>query len=250
MIIDFSDFCGFQTLTFALQTREGRAIPVFFDSITYPIKEVTSQNLFIQECIKQVQEIFGFYPCFVLDRGFAIPSLIDFFIQNHILFYVRSKKGKGVTVTNETGKEYFLPASQIKEFDKNIKAYGYQLRLITSEKPKDKEEPWYIITNDFDSKRRDIIEMYYYRFEIEETFKDLKHLFDLKKLRIKQKNTFRILLWFFILSMWIAYCIHILKEHIKQGKQKLSFVREWYEGFQRSMFIAAFNSLSHNCTFY
>jgi len=251
IIIDFSDFCGFQTLTFALQTREGRAIPVFFDSITYPITEATSQNIFIQECVRKLGEILGFYPQFVLDRGFAIPSLIEFFIKQQILFYVRAKKAKGVTIVDEKGEEQILPVSKIKEYDKKIKAYGYQLRLITSEKPKDKEEPWYIVTNDFDSKRKEIIRVYYYRFEIEEAFKDLKHLFDLKKLRIKQKNTFRILLWFFILSMLIAYFIHRLKEHItREGKQKLSFVRAWYEGFHRSMFISTFHLLSHNNSFY
>ena len=251
VIIDFSDFCGFQTLTFALQTREGRAIPVFFDCITYPITEATSQNIFIQECVKKLGEILGFYPRFVLDRGFTIPSLITFFVEQQVLFYVRAKKGKGVAIIDEEGNEQILPASQIQAYDKTMKAYGYQLRLIISEKPKDKEEPWYIITNDFDSKRKAIIEIYYYRFEIEEAFKDLKHLFDLKKLRIKHKHTFRILLWFFILSMWIAYCIHRLKEQSKQEeKQKLSFVREWYEGFHRSMFLAVFNLVSHSDTFY
>lgn len=251
VIIDFSDFCGFQTLTFALQTQEGRAIPLFFDSITYPITEATSQNIFIQECVNQLGDILGFYPRFVLDRGFAIPSLITFFIERQILFYVRAKKNKGVTIIDEHGEEHLLPASHVPTYDKSIKAYGYQLRLITSEKPKDKEEPWYIITNDGDSKRKDIITIYYYRFEIEEAFKDLKHLFDLKKLRIKQKNTFRILLWFFLLSMWIAYLIYLLKERVKQqGKQQISFVRSWYEGFQRSMFLSTFNLLSHNQAFY
>lgn len=251
IIIDFSDFCGFQTLTFALQTHDGRAIPIFFDTITYPITEATSQNIFIQECIKNLEKIIGFYPRFVLDRGFAIPSLIEFFVQHQIVFYVRSKKGKGVTVIDETGNEQTLLASEVQEFDKQIKAYGYQLRLIISEKPKDKQEPWYIITNDMDTKRKDIIAIYYYRFEIEEAFKDLKHLFDLNKLRIKNKLTFIILLWFFVLSLWIAYTIHQLQEQvIEQGKKKLSFVREWYEGFHRSIFLSAFNTLSLNHAFY
>ena len=251
VIIDFSDFCGFQTLTFALQTREGRAIPVYFDCITYPITEATSQNIFIQECVKELGIILGFYPRFVLDRGFAIPSLIEFFVVNQILFYVRAKKGKGVAVIDANGQEHLLPASQVKDYDKTIKAYDYQLRLIRSEKSKDKEEPWYIITNDSDSRRKDIIAIYYYRFEIEEAFKDLKHLFDLNTLRIKQKETFTILLWFFVLGFWIAYFMHGKAEHLqKLAKEKLSFVRVWYEGFQRSLFLSVFHSLSHNSAFY
>lgn len=251
VIIDFSDFCGFQTLTFALQTREGRAIPIFFDSITYPITEVTSQNIFIQECVKKLGNILGFYPRFVLDRGFAIPSLIKFFVQNYIIFYVRSKKGKGVTVIDEKGKEQILLVSQVHVYDKQIKAYGYQFRLITSDKPRDTQEPWYIITNDSDSRRKEIIEIYYYRFEIEEAFKDLKHVFDLNRLRIKRKETFKILLWFFLLSLWIAYLIHVKKQQLQQsGKEKLSFVRIWYEGFHRSIFLNSFNLISHNHAFY
>ena len=109
-------------------------------------------------------EILGFYPRFVLDRGFALPSLITFFIEHQILFYVRAKKIKGVTIIDETGQEHVLAACQIQAYDKPIKAYGYQLRLIISEKLKHKEGPWYIMTNDFDSKRKDIITIYYYRF--------------------------------------------------------------------------------------
>src|SRR5687768_4529651 len=35
--VDFSTFCGFQVLTFAKQTQLGRALPVYFDTITYPM---------------------------------------------------------------------------------------------------------------------------------------------------------------------------------------------------------------------
>src|SRR5579864_5376740 len=247
VVIDFSTFCGFQVLTFAVQTHLGRAIPVHFEIITYPIVQPTSQNIFIQDALKHLKEILGFYPCFVLDRGFAIPTLIEFFVQNQILFYVRAKKGKGVTVVDKKREEHTLPASMIKNYDTSMKAYGFQLRLIISNKPKDKEEPWYIITNDFDSSRKEIISIYYHRFEIEETFKDLKHVFDLKIFRIKTMQSFSIVLWFAILGVWLSFSIDELKLQIKkltekQIYKKVSIVRLWSEGVQRSFLYSFFNT--------
>jgi hypothetical protein len=254
VIIDFSTFCGFQVLTLALQTKEGRAIPLFFDVITYPIREATSQNLFIIETIKRFKEIIGFYPQFVLDRGFAIPSLVQFFIKNNIFFYVRSKMGKNVLIPDKEGKERSVPLSQIKPFDSNVLAYGFSLRLIISNKSKKSKEPWYIFTNNFDLKRKEIIEIYYYRFEIEETFKDLKYLFELNQLTIKKKLTFKILLWFFILAIWTIY---LLKERLKytleqvktNTHKKLSHIRYYFESIQRSIFNSAFNLHYRNAVF-
>ncbi|GEM_PF-6098941 len=62
VVIDFSTFCGFQVLTFAVQTHMGRTIPLYFEIITYPITEPTSQNIFIQQTIKHFGEILDFYP--------------------------------------------------------------------------------------------------------------------------------------------------------------------------------------------
>jgi hypothetical protein len=47
LALDFSSFGSFQVLCLALQTREGRAIPVWFTILRYPIKKATSQNIFI-----------------------------------------------------------------------------------------------------------------------------------------------------------------------------------------------------------
>lgn len=250
VIIDFSTFCDFQVLTLALQTRLGRAIPLYFDLIQYPILDETSQNIFIINTIKKFKETVGFYPQFVLDRGFAVPSLIEFFVRNNIVFYVRSKQGKNIIIADKYGRETKLLANKINSFDIQMKAYGYVLRLVVSNKPKNKEEPWYIITNNFDLKRKEIIDIYYYRFEIEETFKDLKHLYDLDKFLIKKMLTFKTLLWFIILGLILAYFIKLAKEKLKENsKQKLSFVRNWFEGMHRTLFISTLNS-SHNRQFY
>ena len=66
--VDFSSFCGFETLAFAVQTSLGRAIPIWIDCLQYPIKQVGSQNLFIIDQIKRLGVLLGFWPTLVFDR--------------------------------------------------------------------------------------------------------------------------------------------------------------------------------------
>ncbi|HBY73576.1 MAG TPA: hypothetical protein DEG44_02675, partial [Candidatus Kerfeldbacteria bacterium] len=50
--IDFSDFQGRQVLMFAKQTSAGRALPVYFKFLRYPILK-DSQNIFILAVLKE-----------------------------------------------------------------------------------------------------------------------------------------------------------------------------------------------------
>src|SRR5713101_1784731 len=131
--------------------------------------------------------------------------------------------GSGVcySITDKNGKEQTKAIKDMKQFDSRIKAYGYGLRLVISNKPKDKAQPWYIITNDFDSTRKAIIEIYYYRFEIEETFRDIKHI-----------QSFSLVLWFVIAGVWLSFSIDEVKQQLteslhKNMHKKLSIVRLW-----------------------
>ncbi len=122
------------------------------------------------------------------------------------------------------------------ENDCVVEIYGKFLRIVRSEKKKGMEEPWYLLTNDFQNTRDRTIADYYFRFEIEETFKDLKHIFELNKFyRIKKKQTFLILLWFFIMGVWMAFLLatDYLQERLVQNKHKLlSIVRFFFEQIQ------------------
>ena len=263
--IDFSTFSAgwmypeFQVLAFGLQTLSGRAIPLFFDIIQYPIKTTGSQNTFIIEMIKKFKDILGFYPQFVLDRGFAIPSLIRFFIEEGITFYVRSKSGKTVTILSmreikdmeELDK--LIPTGKIKEKDVMVKVYGKPVRLVISDRDGKSKEPWYILTNDTVSPRKKIIETYYHRFEIEETFKDLKHLKGMEGIKVKSEKTFRIVLWFMIIGCWLAYLVQQMYQkakettnavsagiyrNIKTNTHKtLSMFRTFFEAIQRCFYF-------------
>lgn len=243
--IDFSTFCGFQALVFAVQTSLGRAIPVWNNAITYPIKTVGSQNLFVLEEIKAFGKTLGFYPRFVFDRGFWIPIVMKFLLKNTIHFYLRIKQGQTLLWKDKGTRKC---AKTIGTYNKDaiIILFGYKLRLIVSNQPpkqknqkkKQNTERWYIISNDMQSSREEILTIYATRFEIEETFKDYKHIQKLKRLRIKTKETFTILLWFASLAQWIAWWSNSQRMEQKvHPKKKRSFFRMFWEELQQAFRI-------------
>lgn len=239
--VDFSTFGGFQVLTFAKQTQLGRAIPLYIAAITYPISDHGSQTLFVMNEIKKFVGFIGFTPTFVFDRGFESPFIIPFLLKEDIPFILRVKQGKFII---HEGLE--LPLKNLPWFEKDtvITIYNKKLRIVVSEKKQDVEEPWYLLTNVTQKEKETIIASYYFRFEIEETFKDLKHIFDMKTFyRIKKKQTFLILLWFYVLSIWLSFLLKktrsYLQERIQQNKhKKLSIVRFLAETIQLELFFS------------
>jgi len=238
--VDFSTFCGFQTLAAAVQTGEGRAIPVWLNAITYPIKFAGSQNIFVLEELIAFGKCLGFYPRFVFDRGFWIPCMMRFLLKEKIIFYLRIKKGQELFWDKGNKK---IKAQSLGNHTKDtvITLYGYRLRLIVSPPPpkqtsprkKQNKERWYIITNDMETIRGEILSIYATRFEIEETFKDYKHIQRLKRLRIKTIQTFLILLWFASVAFWIAWFIDDLRGKASVNPKKMrSFFRIFWEDLQ------------------
>lgn len=231
--VDFSTFCGFQVLTFAKQTSLGRAIPLHIAAITYPIENPGSQTQFILYEVKQFLRNLGFSVHLVFDRGFELPYLASSLFENHLNFTIRMRKDKHCLYL---GKDIPLRNLPWFEDDALITMYGETLRIVRSEKKKYSEEPWYLLTNDFRSSKEKIIADYYFRFEIEETFKDLKHIFTLKKFyQIKKKQTFLILLWFCITGIWMSFLLttEYLKQRVVQNRHKLlSLTRFFFEQIQ------------------
>ena len=257
--IDFSTFCGFETLALAVQTNSGRATPVWANCLTYPLTEVGSQNKFVLEEIEKFGEVLGFFPGFVFDRGFWIPELMKFMLERKISFYLRIKQGTHLEW--RSGKK--MKALNIGKHTKDatITLFEHQMRLVISPLPnqkktkqatketketksKTKPERWYILTNDFASGREKVLDIYAHRFEIEETFKDLKHICDLKKLFIKHKLTFKILLMFVSLSFWLAFWCHLTNQlnNIQVNlHKKRSYFRVFWEQLQREVRLKIFS---------
>jgi hypothetical protein len=197
---DFSDFGdGRQVLMFAKQTKKGRAIPLYFEILEYPIKK-NSQNIFVTNAIKRFFEAVGCTPMLVFDRGFACPFIIRFLAQNKYKFVIRIKKRK-MLADMKTGT--ILTAEDFKMTDALVHAYDNDLRLVVSDKPTNGNDPWYLITNDIDATRVTIIDRYYHRFEIEEFFRDAKRLLRLEWVRFKTVQSLSIALWFAILTCWL-----------------------------------------------
>lgn len=236
--VDFSSFCGFEVLTFAKQTILGRAIPLYFQPLTYPIRlDEKSQTLFTIREIKKFKELFGFYPSFVFDRGFMLPLLVEFLLREKITFYIRMKKDKYVS-----WKKKHIPLRCLPwwEDDTMVIVYNHDLRIVRSEKKGNK--PWYILTNDISSSRDVVVARYYFRFEIEETFKDIKHVGRLKKFFIKKKLTFSILLWFLILSIWLSFLVtqmrYLISRRVKINTHKrLSFIKQFFESISQAKYL-------------
>lgn len=245
--VDFSTFCGFETLAFAVQTHLGRAIPVWANCLTYPIKEteISSQNRFVVDEIEKFGSVLGFFPGFVFDRGFWIPELMKFMLGRKISFYLRIKRGQKLEWKTDKKTKAVYIGRFTKDISVNI--FGHKMRLVISPLPKPqktkqkttgKSERWYILTNDFSSSREQVLNIYAHRFEIEETFKDLKHLCKLKKLLIKTKLSFKILLFFvsmaFWLSSWCQKLSQLTQIQVNQHKQR-SYFRVWWEEVQREI---------------
>lgn len=254
--IDFSTFGGFQVLTFAKQTQLGRAIPVYLAVIEYPVDE-GSQTLFVMEEVKKFITLVGSTPTLIFDRGFESPYIIPFLVTEQIPFVVRMRKDKHVLFEAKD-----IPLRNLPWFEKDTSVLVYhdapkiklqeKLRVVVSEKLSEREdsqgnrESWYLLTNIPQKKKskEELVASYYFRFEIEETFKDLKHIFELKKFyRIKKQQTFKVLLWFIILGIWLSFLLEKPKQYLIQRIQekkrmKLSVVRFLYEQIQLEFFLA------------
>lgn len=234
--VDFSDFNGFQVLMFAKQTKKGRTVPVYFEVLTYPI-EKGSQNSFVIKAIENFSELIGSRPKLVFDRGFACPSIIQHLSEKKHKFIIRIKKIKKV-INQKTGE--ILPAKDSAQNDFGVSAYGQKLRLVISDKLEDMEESWYLITNDFSSKRKKIIDQYYHRFEIEEFFRDAKRLLGLEYVNFKKKKSLAIILWFVCLGIWFLWTLKETQEDkVKRNKMRLSKARYFLEKMKAEIFAAA-----------
>jgi hypothetical protein len=234
--IDFSDFGdGRQVLMFAKQTGRGRALPLYFEVLEYPIQK-GSQNLFVIATIRHFFALVGCTPTLVFDRGFACPSIIHFLAQHKHTFIIRIKKRKRVMQNGHT-----MPAEDCGE-DTPVSVYGHSLRLVASNDPENGNDPWYLVTNDTSTPRTDIIARYYHRFEIEEFFRDAKRVVGLEYLHMKTTRGLAIMLWFTVLTMW---CFTVIAETFTEDDevlrltQRVSRFRYVFEMQRKEFFQAA-----------
>ncbi len=254
--VDHSDFDGLTALVGALQTRNGRAIPCFLET-TYALhipadsdkprwQSLRQDMLFARaeqsftghtiDALQDFADRLGFWPKLVFDRGFGNESIITHLVAEGAIFYIRVKAGDYVT-------SYAAPLVSTKiaaltKKDATIKLYGLTLRVVRSPKDGKNDEPWYILTNDLANNRAKVIRIYYHRFEIEETFKDTKHLFELHRLKFNRPTSLKVVLWLVFLGIALLYAV--TKPTRQQAaadnpRKQRSWVRRAYEQFQRAL---------------
>jgi IS4 transposase len=184
------------------------------------------------DALQGLHDRLGFWPKLVFDRGFGNESLVTHLASEGATFYVRLKAGRFVELDGQR-----VEVKTLTQTDASIKLFGLQLRIIRSPKSRRACEPWYILTNDFMSSRGKVVRIYYHRFEIEETFKDMKHIFELKRTRLNKPLSLKLLLWF--VSLGIALLYTVIKPTKQQTrctnpKKQTSWLRQAYEQLQQA----------------
>ena len=246
--VDHSDMHGLTALVAAVQTRNGRAIPCFVETTSalhIPAHEDASphwkrlrqdmlqarrQQSFTGHTIDALQTMadrLGFWPRLVFDRGFGNESMVEHLSAAGAIFYIRLKGGRYVGCDGERTE-----VKQLQDKDATIRLYGLTLRVVRSPQSRRAVEPWYILTNDQESSRNKVVKIYYHRFEIEESFKDLKHIFEFRRVHLNKPGSLKVLLWLIFLGMAILYVVtKPTKRQVKQAhpKKQTSWLRQAYE---------------------
>jgi len=248
--IDHSDMNRLTVLVGALQTRKGRAVPCLVEALhsdrlpgegsakstprTNMLRRARAKARLWQsftghviDSLQNFHDRLGFWPKLVFDRGFGNESLVTHLQAEGAIFYIRLKGGRFVEFDGQ-----MTEVKQLKEKDAVISLFGLKLRIIRSPKSRRAKEPWYILTNDFSSSRGKIVTIYYHRFEIEETFKDVKHIWELKRTRLNKPNSLKVILWFICFGIALIY---LVTKPVKQNpKKQSSWIRQGFEQLSRA----------------
>lgn len=176
----------------------------------------------------------GFWPKLVFDRGFGGRSILTHLASKGAVFYVRLKASRLVELLG-SGTSARLSVKDLKQKDATVQLYGMTLRVIRSPKSRRAKEPWYILTSDVSSSWNKVVKIYYHRFEIEETFKDVKHIFEFRRTRLNKPLSLKLLLWFVSLGIALLYrATRPTKRQVHQAhsKKQISWLRQAYEELQ------------------
>lgn len=265
--VDHSDFNGLVALVFAVQTKIGRALPIFLET-SYSGKlssrddaskrtqklRVAYKDLIGNETkrtiasLKTLGSTLGFWPKLVFDRGFGGRDIIQYLDKEKVIFYIRMKADRLVNIADVQ-----LHLKDCKRSDELVTIAGLKLRVVRSPKNGKDNEPWYILTNDLNRSRHKVVKIYYHRFEIEETFRDIKSIIGLRRTKLMKPNSLAILLWFVSLGILILYLAglgilglrellhHLNKTH---SKKRLSWYRILMELREQEILKLSYGSLT------
>jgi Transposase DDE domain len=176
-----------------------------------------------------------------MDRWFASDKLFKLFEQYGIYFIARTKSDKKIVLPWDPSW-WKIPIQEVSHLELFVTYRTRQLRLIRSElRPGMKDpEPWFLLTNlPEEITRRQILNRYKERFEIEEAFKDVKWLERLEWQQVRKEEVIRSLLLFTFLGWWLLWWHRdtgVLLANAKvHPKKQLSWFRCMWEQLQQQL---------------
>lgn len=239
--IDHSQFGSFCIAVLAVSNRAGRAIPVW-------CQVNVSVSALIKPLLVALEELFRFLSCIapglhivlVMDRWFASDRLFTLFAEHDVYFIARSKGDKLVQLPWDPSW-WREPLGDLSHEELTIRYHGHDLRFVRSALKGGMKggEPWFLLTNlPEEATRRQVLNRYAERFEIEEAFKDIKWLQRLEWQRVRKPEVIRSLLLFVFLGWWLLWRygdkVRANSKNVHPKKQ-LSWFRQAWEQFQTAI---------------
>ena len=241
--LDFTDInAQLQLACLALTTFNGRALPLWVKACDKRPKKGTM----IRDLVKMLKEFLRYRNpntelVICMDRWFHSPRLLRFLHARKITFICRMKSNIHVFVP---WRDELTEVGEVSRPETRILHRGMHVRLILSKwKPSMKgEEPWFLITNDQERPREEILRLYRKRFEIEELFKDIKWVQRYEWVQVKTKEVLESLVSFIMFGWWILYEVR-KKVHVpwENKKQRLSWFRGMWEILARERFYLVYH---------
>lgn len=234
--LDHSQFGPFCIAVLAVSHRRGRAIPIWCQVNVSEAGLIKPLLAALEELLQFLQkEAPELHLVLVMDRWFASDKLFRLFTEYGTYFISRTKSDRRIQLPWDPSW-YKIPILEISLLETDVTYRSHHLRLIRSDiKPDMKDvEPWFLLTNlPEDITRRQILNRYAERFEIEEVFKDIKWLQRLEWQRVKKPEVIRSLLLFVFLGWWLLWrYVAISKTNKINPKKKLSWFRLAWERLQ------------------
>jgi len=258
--VDHSDVNGLVALVCAVQTKLGRALPAFVRTAysgklssrddapkrTKAMRAAYHEQKQMRKLSKQTicdlqvfHDLLGFWPRLVFDRGFGDGKLIRFLSRNKVKFYIRMRAGSLAELPGGTKALRDLASG-----DEIVTIAGCKLRIVRSQKQGRNKEPWFILTSDTKRTPHQVIKTYYHRFEIEESFRDIKSILGLRRTKLMKPLSLAVLFWLVSLGILILYLAglktygkKLLHEMASAGlaKKRLSWFRYLYEMVEQAL---------------
>lgn len=240
--LDHSQFGPFCIAVLAVSARKGRAIPIW-------CQVNQSEAALIEPLLTALEALFLTMAAvatelklvLVMDRWFASDKLFKLFTKYGVYFIARTKSDKRVQLPWDPSW-WKTPILEVSHEELPITYRAHKLRLVRSELRSSMKdpEPWFLLTNlPEEITRRQVLNRYKERFEIEEAFKDVKWLQRLEWQRVKTASVIRSLLLFTFFGWWLLwrYVTPIATKQAPQNKlhpkKRLSWFKLSWEELQR-----------------